>query len=54
MGKITDNYFKKEVQKKKKSESEFFEAEKEVRVFAFSLYIQSFHAINIKLVLLDA
>ena len=30
MGKITDNYFKKEVQKKKKkSESEFFEAEKE-------------------------
>ena len=41
VGKITDNYFKKEVQKKKKSESEFFEAEKEVRIFVFSLYIVS-------------
>ena len=28
-----------EVQKKKKSESEFFEAEKEVCLFTFSLYI---------------
>ena len=45
VGKITDNYFKKEVQKKKKNESEFFEAEKEVYSQIYVIMIWPDHII---------
>ena len=43
--KITDSYFKKEIIKKKKSESEFFEAEKEVYSQIYVIMIWPDHII---------
>jgi hypothetical protein len=57
VAKYSDAYFKREVTKKKKGESQFFEAEKEVRLFHGPIkdrnYYQRSKLLDLNLVLLD-